>query len=329
MSGVRETPIKSTKSANRAVRARAGGSPQGGRRGGDPDRRRTRPWAYAVGALALTIVTASVTFVVATGGNDHDAGPGDGAAFGHVHGLAIDPGDQKLLAATHAGLFRVDAAHTAVRVSRHAPDLMGFTVVGPDHYLASGHPGEGEDSPPNLGLIESTDGGETWRSLSLVGAADFHGLRAAHGRVYGHNSASGAFLVSSDRKTWQKRSDAPIGAFVVSPTDPELIVAEIRGGLARSVDGGRSWRPISGAPQLGAVSWETGDEISGADASGTVWHSSDAGQSWHRRGRLPGTPQAIAVSGGALYAAVAGDRLLASADGGATWTDRYRPRSGG
>lgn len=40
-------------------------------------------------------------------------------------------------------------------------DLMGFTVAGPDRFLASGHPGPGADLPEPLGLVESRDGGQS------------------------------------------------------------------------------------------------------------------------------------------------------------------------
>jgi hypothetical protein len=281
-------------------------------------------WAYALGALALAAAVGVATFLVRTSGTDHAGGAG-AAAFGHVHGMAVDPASRALLAATHTGLYRVDGPHTAVRVSEGTQDLMGFTVVGPGHYIASGHPGEHDDGPGNLGLIESADGGKTWKNLSLAGAADFHGLRAAHGSVYGHNSANGAFLVSTDQRTWQRRSTAAIGAFVVSPTDPATIVAVARGGLQRSTDTAATWQPIPASPQLTVLSWDTGDELFGVDATATVWQSADAAATWQQRGRLPAVATALTVSDGALYAAVVGDQLLSSSDRGATWTERYRP----
>lgn len=151
--------------------------------------------------------------------------------------LGAGPATQALVAATHTGLYRVDGPHSAVRVSSGTPDLMGFTVVGPGHYLASGHPGEHDAGPGNLGLLESTDAGKTWRTLSLAGAADFHGLRAAHGTVYGYNSTNGSFQVSTDRRTWQRRSTVAIGGFVVSPTDPAVIVAVGGAGTAAGSGG--------------------------------------------------------------------------------------------
>ena len=53
---------------------------------------------------------------------------------------------------------------------------MGFTVAGPGHYYASGHPGTATDLPQPVGLIESRDGGRTWAVLSRGGQSDFHAL---------------------------------------------------------------------------------------------------------------------------------------------------------
>jgi hypothetical protein len=55
----------------------------------------------------------------------------------HVHGLGVNPADDLLYVATHFGLWRVDD-DGAERVGNHYLDLMGFTVVGPDHFVASG-----------------------------------------------------------------------------------------------------------------------------------------------------------------------------------------------
>lgn len=58
---------------------------------------------------------------------------------------------------------------------------MGFTIAGPQHFLGSGHPDLREKLPSRLGLIASTDNGQSWQQLSLLGKADFHALHAAHG----------------------------------------------------------------------------------------------------------------------------------------------------
>src|SRR5690606_9410853 len=90
-------------------------------------------------------------------------------------------------------------------------DTMAFTVIGPGHFLGSGHPDGREDLPPFLGLIESADAGETWREVALTGEADFHLLVAAGDRVYGFGSEwegeESIFLRSSDGgRTWDRQA---------------------------------------------------------------------------------------------------------------------------
>jgi hypothetical protein len=65
---------------------------------------------------------------------------GEGDAVGHVHRLGVDPADATLYIATHVGLLDLDESREATRVADRRQDTMAFTVVGPGHLLASGHP---------------------------------------------------------------------------------------------------------------------------------------------------------------------------------------------
>jgi hypothetical protein len=72
----------------------------------------------------------------------------------------------------------------------------GFTVIGPDHFISSGHPDFRDPKllkagrPPLLGLVETRDAGRTWMPASLLGEVDFHVLEVAHGTVYGFDATS-------------------------------------------------------------------------------------------------------------------------------------------
>jgi hypothetical protein len=293
---------------------------QAARRSVRPPARTAARWPIVAG-LAVAALTAAVVAYAArsSSSDDHAAG-----GFGHVHGMAVDTAGA-LFVATHVGLYRVQDQSTAVRVSAEAPDLMGFTTDGPGRFLASGHPEAHSGDPANLGLIESTDGGVTWRSTSLTGAADFHGLHTANGTVYGYNSTDGAFMVSTDRQTWDRRSTVVMGAFAVSPTEADTVLAVARTGLQRSTDGGRSWQPVPGSRGFVTMTWTAGG-LWGIGADGTVWQSADNGTTWQQRGTVPGEPHAVTAGTGTLYVAVTGDDILASRDGGVTWTPHYSPR---
>lgn len=247
----------------------------------------------------------------------------------HVHGLGVDPGDGVLYAATHSGLFRVPEQGKAARVANRAQDTMGFSIVGPGKFIGSGHPDFREDDvrPPLLGLIESDDRGETWDRISLHGKADFHALHAAHGNVYGYDSTSQTFMVSQNRRDWDRRSRLPMADFAVDPTDPDTLLATTQDGVVRSSDGGRKWTPVVGAPTLVVLTWAAQGQLYGVTPDGTVQRSEDGGATWGERGSVGGQPEAITVDvhGGkeTLYVAATDRGIVASADQGRTFTTRY------
>ena len=284
--------------------------------------------------LAAVLASAAVAGCSSGGGGVVAAparlpAPDVEAGVVHVHGLGVDPGDGTLYAATHTGLFRVPEQGRAERVANRAQDTMGFTVVGPDRFLGSGHPDVREDDvrPPLLGLIGSGDAGVTWTRLSLHGEADFHALVAAHGQVYGYDATSGTFMVTRDKQEWDRRSQLPMLGFAVDPADADTVIATTRRGPAVSSDGGRTWAPLTGAPPLAVLSWPAGAALFGAAVDGTVHRSDDGGRTWQRTGSVGGQPEALTVDahGGrtAVYAAVAGRGIVESADGGATFVVRY------
>ena len=246
----------------------------------------------------------------------------------HVHGLGINPADGTLYAATHTGLFAVrDGA--GQRVANRYQDTMGFTVLGPDHFLGSGHPDLRDTQlyqpgrRPLLGLIESRDAGQTWEPLSLLGEADFHALQVTHGRVYGYDATGGRFMATSDRRRWQVRSKLELTSFAVSPADPELVVAATERGLVRSRDGGRRWQPIRGPAGL-LLDWQRPDALWAMTDDGQLWHSKDGGRSWRQRGRINGQPEAFLAHETNLYVAVAQLGIVTSTDQGRSWRVLYR-----
>ena len=259
-----------------------------------------------------------------TGGGGLTSFDGPDPGVAHVHGLGVDPADGTLYAATHYGLFRIPSSGAAARVANRYQDTMGFTVVGPRHFLGSGHPDHREDRPPLLGLIESTDAAQSWRSVSLSGEADFHALHATGDQVYGWNASAGDFMASGDGgKTWDRRARLSLRDFAVNPADPQIVLATVQNGLARSSDGGRTFQPTQGAV-LAVLAWPQPASLLGLTPEGQVQHSADGGTTWTMRGTVGAEPEAFTADGDTLYAAVADRGILASTDGGRTWTVRYR-----
>jgi photosystem II stability/assembly factor-like uncharacterized protein len=201
-------------------------------------------------------------------------------------------------------------------------DTMGFTVVGPDRFLGSGHPDARTDLPPLLGLISSDDAGRSWTPVSLLGEADFHVLRAAGPRIYGYDATQGRLLISADRgRTWeQSRPPAPVIDLAIDAGDGDRVLASTEAGLALSRDAGRSWRRID-AERAGLLAW-TRDGLTLVDFDGRVHRSTDEGRSWEPVGDIGGQPAALAAHERQLLVGLHTNAVKVSQDGGRTWSVR-------
>jgi DNA-binding beta-propeller fold protein YncE len=282
--------------------------------------------------LAAALLAAAL--LAGCGGGDEPAAPaGDeglvsDAGPQHVHGLGVDPADGDLYVATHSGLWRAPAGETkAARVGDVHHDLMGFTVAGADSFLASGHPDAQHDLPPQMGLQRSTDGGRSWKTVSLLGEADLHVLRAAGQRLYGVDSGTGALLTSADGgRSWQKRTPpASVLDLAIAPDDAARVVAATEQGLFASTDTGRTWRQLRD-DVAGLLAWPDAGALYLVDGNGQVSRSTDGGREFERAGSVGAQPEAFAANGEReLYAAVHGGEIVMSGDGGASWKTRSTP----
>ena len=279
---------------------------------------------------SVLAVVGVAAVLVGCGAEDGDEQlpPADPAAVaaGHIHGLGINPADRALMIATHSGLFRAGPdERRAQRVGDSHQDTMGFTVVGPDRFLGSGHPDFQElreNVPPLLGLIESNDGGKSWKSISLLGKADFHVLRVADERIFGFDATNGRLMVSTDGgRRWERHTPPePLLDLAPHPDDPQHIVATGEQGLYVSPSGGEGWRPL--AQVAGLLVWPRADALILVDARGNVHRSTDGGRTFEELGSVGGTPAALAAHGDDLYVALHTNKVKVSRDGGRTWDDR-------
>jgi hypothetical protein len=257
----------------------------------------------------------------------------------HVHGLGINPADGSLIIATHTGLFRVGKdSRKAVRIADRFQDTMGFSVVGPDRFLGSGHPDAREQNlPPFLGLIESTNGGDSWEPISLLGDADFHVLRSQGKYVYGYDASNDRLLRSTNAgRSWQefnkpgKRLDTPaqVVDFAIDPQDSRRLVMTAIGGLDQGMyesrNAGASWKRLNYA--AGLLAWPAPKRLYLVDGNGEVTFSSSGGAKLEQRGKIGGQPAALLGQGAdELYVALHDGTIKRSQDGGITWEVRSTP----
>jgi photosystem II stability/assembly factor-like uncharacterized protein len=185
----------------------------------------------------------------------------------HVHGLAFTADGKALVVPAHVGL----AVYRDGRWSRApgpAHDLMGFSAAERAIY-SSGHPAPGSPLANPLGLVKSTDGGKTWKSLSLAGEADFHAMAVGYrsGAVYVVNGAPnsrmpgpGIYFTTDDGASWKRSEAAGLAAEVISiaahPTDARTVALGTLGGLYLSRDSAARFERIGDASPVPAIAFD-------------------------------------------------------------------------
>lgn len=268
--------------------------------------------AAVVLLAACGSVTAAGTGAVAVASTQNGGLPGE-----HVHGVARDPGDGSVYLATHQGLFRYDKG-ASVRVGPNV-DFMGFSIAGPGHFYASGHPGDGVDLPAPVGLMETTDAGKTWSVLSRGGESDFHALTASSKGVLGFD---GALRSSTDGKTWTQPAIAAAPRSLAAAPDGSRILAITAAGVLLSSDQGATWAPLPAAPQLLLAAWADKTTATGVTTTGHLAVSTDAGATWTTGSARVDSAQAMSASratGGTLEVLIVTDsEIQRSVDSGVT-----------
>jgi photosystem II stability/assembly factor-like uncharacterized protein len=254
----------------------------------------------------------------------------------HFHGLAVDPArSDRLLLATHHGLFAVESDGSARQLSEATDDFMGFSAHPKDGVTlySSGHPASGG----NLGFMVSTDGGRSWSQLA-AGAhdtADFHSMTvspADPNRIYG--TYHGLQASRDGGRSWQIVGPGPeeVIDLAASALDADLLYAGTNSGLMRSKDGGRSWErahPSDAPVPLVAVA-NDGTVYAHIVGAGLL-RAREPELAWETVGHGLGNQVLIHLAidprdPARLYAVAAKpgshqQSLVASSDGGASWTE--------
>ena len=317
------------------AKKRKGPTPQ--RRESSPERRAWRPGVFLI---VMTLLSGAALllggyYVLANDdGEPRELSLRDLVANSdpgpiHVHGLGINPADRSLFIATHTGMYRAGSGQKkAERLTNRYQDTMGFTVVGPNRFLGSGHPDINEARekglPGLLGLIESRDGGLTWQPISLLGEADFHVLRSLGERVYGYDASNNRLMLSKDAgRTWvERRPPAQLVDLAVNPAGPKHLLAASGSVLFQSPDQGRTWNVLHDTG--GLLAWPTPQALYLVDGVGRVSLSADQGKRWKVVGEIGGQPAALLAERG-LYVALHDGTVKHSSDGGRSWSVRSTP----
>jgi len=178
----------------------------------------------------------------------------------------------------------------------------------------------------HFGVMESVDGGRTWRQLG--GRADAMSFGVGDGTtlyIAGHE----VFQVSGDGgRTWADiEADLPsldIHGFTRDPADGQHMWAYLaQGGVFESTDGGVDWRRVSEShiPFVTAVREGDLTVLLGLDPFTGIVRSADGGATWTLVSRPPTSPvvSLSATPDGAIILVGGPDGLYRSDDHGSTW----------
>jgi len=196
---------------------------------------------------------------------------------------------------------------------------MGFAVVGPGHFLGSGHPDLRENLPSSLGLIESTDGAKTWDAVSLLGTADLHAIEPVRDRIYAYDSSTGSLITTTNRTDWATIATQPIYDLAADPAAPGTVYATTdRGVLVASTDGHKPV-PVRNAPALTGIDWQPEGPLVGVGPDGAVMVTDDPRSgAWRKVGVLDGPAEAVDAIEGRWHAATESG-VYESTNNGETW----------
>ncbi|MGH9922627.1 MAG: WD40/YVTN/BNR-like repeat-containing protein [Nitrososphaerales archaeon] len=292
-----------------------------------------------IGVVAAIVVGVGAAAYFDTSGGGGVTNNSLVGSWHDVHGVGVYDGTLHL--ATHNGLFK-KADSGWEPVGNEKSDLMGF-VISPareDVMYSSGHPAS---MGGNLGFRKSTDGGQTWQTISPVTSSpvDFHAMdssAADENLIYGSPGGGNDIYITHDEgKTWERLSPpALVVSLAADPADANVVYAGTTDGLFASNNQGKSWQKVNADLLEGVV---TGLGFAGntlyayvmpEQGDGYIAKSLDA-QTWAKTdGQIPGARGAWRFSGtdGEVYTILiqrttfgaTAASVYKSVDGGNSWT---------
>jgi photosystem II stability/assembly factor-like uncharacterized protein len=275
-------------------------------------RRRSGKGKFIVIGVGIAIAIAIGVGIAASMGGYADKTPSSGSensrtvSWIHVHGLGIDPSDPHVLyIATHGDFYKSVNDGTPVKVDKQRADYMAFNAPQTEGVplYASGHPATGG----NMGLVKSTDGGQTWQLVSttvLDPPVDFHAMSVSKSDpniIIGFDSGGrGLFKTTDAGKTWDK-FDYPgryVTSLAISPSDPNLIFAGTSDGIYQSNDGAASWTQLNQYKGIGvmALALDADGSLYASTKESGLAKSSDLGKTWESINRPPDNLTATSIA---------------------------------
>ncbi|CAM3835253.1 MULTISPECIES: F510_1955 family glycosylhydrolase [Bacillus cereus group] len=181
----------------------------------------------------------------------------------HIHGIGYAGNMPGVSIATHSGI-KVYQNGKWLETKTELHDYMGFQATK-NGFFASGHPAPGANFKNPLGLMKSSDGGNTLEKLAFYGESDFHNLAVGYNTeaIYLYNERpnsklqQGFYFSTNNGQDWKnsklKGLSSTIHAFSVHPDQASVVAVSTKDGVYLSTDYGNTFELFSTSLESTAV----------------------------------------------------------------------------
>ncbi|MCU4988038.1 VPS10, VPS10 domain protein [Bacillus cereus] len=189
----------------------------------------------------------------------------------HIHGIGFVGNMPGISIATHSGI-KVYQNGKWLETAKQLHDYMGFQATR-NGFFASGHPEPDANLKNPLGLMKSSDGGNTLEKLAFYGESDFHNLAVGYNTeaIYLYNERpnsklqQGFYFSTNNGQDWKnsklKGLSSTIHSFSVHPDQSSVVAVSAKDGVYLSTDSGNTFELFSKSIESTAVTLSNEDII--------------------------------------------------------------------
>ncbi|MGW6194321.1 F510_1955 family glycosylhydrolase [Bacillus cereus] len=189
----------------------------------------------------------------------------------HIHGIGYAGNMPGVSIATHSGI-KVYQNGKWLETTTELHDYMGFQATK-NGFFASGHPEPGANLKNPLGLMKSSDGGNTLEKLAFYGESDFHNLAVGYNTeaIYLYNERpnsklqQGFYFSTNSGQEWKNSKlqglSSTIHSFSVHPDQSSVVAVSAKDGVYLSTDYGNTFKLFSKSLESTAVTFSDEDVI--------------------------------------------------------------------
>ena len=219
-------------------------------------------WGMAILLPGIAVVALLLLWYTSS----RPTGSSQPVQFPHIHGLGFSADGRQLFVPAHDGFRIFENGHWFVP-DIPAHDYMGYSPTDNGFY-SSGHPGIRTNFVNPLGLLKSTDGGQTLITLDVEGESDFHLMSVGYKNhaIYVFNPEPNSKLPTGfhysldDGETWEPMAAQGIVGnpiqIAVHPIEAQTVALAAEGGLFLSTDYGNTFAQISQAAPVTSVAFD-------------------------------------------------------------------------